>query len=79
MSRQLNHKYVQSKVGKPIFHFIRQISYVSTSFSANSSVTRRAVPETRRPAGAFRIKIALSILAVTFRAFGVRDSLTLPW
>ena len=29
MSRQFRHKYIQSKVGKSMFDFIRQISYVS--------------------------------------------------
>ena len=30
MFRKFNHKYVQLKVGKSMFYFIRQISYVST-------------------------------------------------
>ena len=29
MSRQFRHKYVQLKIGKSMFHFIRQISHVS--------------------------------------------------
>ena len=31
MSWQFRHKYVQSKVGKSIFHFIHQIAFVSTT------------------------------------------------
>ena len=38
MSWQFRHEYVQSKVGKSMFHFIRQIPYVSTiNFLINQS------------------------------------------